>query len=79
MNHMLVTQLLRRWGHTLVSAPSRQDAVDLFLDQTWDLILVDMHIPVMADFLAKPFDVAVLRSMLKQPTPERPESNNPGC
>ena len=47
VNQMLATTLLRKWGHTVVIAHNGQEAVDLFPSQHWDLILMDMQMPVM--------------------------------
>ena len=47
VNQMLATTLLRKWGHTVVLARNGQEAVDLFPSQRWDLVLMDMQMPVM--------------------------------
>ena len=47
VNQVLVTTLLRKWGYTVVLAHNGQEAVDMFLDQAWDLVLMDMQMPVM--------------------------------
>jgi hypothetical protein len=47
VNQMLATTLLRKWGHTVVVAHNGQEAVDLFPGQRWDLVLMDMQMPVM--------------------------------
>jgi PAS domain S-box-containing protein len=47
INQMLATTLLKKWGHTVVLAKNGQEAVDLFPTQAWDLVLMDMQMPVM--------------------------------
>jgi PAS domain S-box-containing protein len=47
VNQLLATTLLGRWGHTVVSANNGREAVDIFLTQAWDLVLMDMQMPVM--------------------------------
>jgi nitrogen fixation negative regulator NifL len=47
INQILATTLLKKWGHTVVLAKNGQEAVDLFGSQTWDVILMDMQMPVM--------------------------------
>ena len=47
INQMLATTLLKKWGHTVVLAKNGQEAVDLFGTQVWDIVLMDMQMPVM--------------------------------
>jgi PAS domain S-box-containing protein len=47
INQMLATTLLKKWGHTVVLAENGQEGVDLFPSQAWDLVLMDMQMPVM--------------------------------
>jgi CheY-like chemotaxis protein len=47
INQMLATTLLKKWGHQIVLANNGQEAVDLFPTRDWDLILMDMQMPVM--------------------------------
>jgi CheY-like chemotaxis protein len=47
INQMLATTLLKKWGHTVVLAKNGQEAVDQFPTQAWDLVLMDMQMPVM--------------------------------
>ncbi|MGI9134067.1 MAG: response regulator, partial [Rhodoferax sp.] len=47
INQKLATSLLQRWGHSVVLAQNGQEAVDLFGRQAWDLVLMDMQMPVM--------------------------------
>jgi CheY-like chemotaxis protein len=47
INQMLATTLLQKWGHLVVLARNGREAVDLFPTQQWDLILMDMQMPVM--------------------------------
>jgi nitrogen fixation negative regulator NifL len=47
INQLLATTLLKKWGHTVVLAKDGQQAVDLFPRQKWDIVLMDMQMPVM--------------------------------
>lgn len=47
VNQILATTLLRKWGHTVVLAHNGQEAVDVFGTQHWDVVLMDMQMPVM--------------------------------
>jgi PAS domain S-box-containing protein len=47
INQILATTLLKKWGHTVVLAKNGQEAVDLFPGQVWDVVLMDMQMPVM--------------------------------
>ena len=47
INQMLATTLLTKWGHQVVLAQNGQEAVDLFPTQRWDLVLMDMQMPVL--------------------------------
>ncbi len=47
INQMLATTLLKRWGHEVVLAENGQQAIDLFPGRAWDLVLMDMQMPVM--------------------------------
>jgi len=47
INQMLATTLLKKWGHVVVVANNGQEAVDLFPTCHWDLVLMDMQMPVM--------------------------------
>jgi len=47
VNQMLATTLLKQWGYTVVLAENGRVAVDLFASQHWDVVLMDMQMPVM--------------------------------
>ena len=47
INQVLATTLLKKWGHTVVLAKNGQEGVDMFPAQPWDLVLMDMQMPVM--------------------------------
>jgi CheY-like chemotaxis protein len=47
INQMLATTLLQKWGHTVALAKNGQEAVDLFPTRNWDVVLMDMQMPVM--------------------------------
>jgi CheY-like chemotaxis protein len=47
VNQILCSVILKKLGHTVVVANHGQEAVDLFNKQHWDVILMDMQMPVM--------------------------------
>lgn len=47
VNQLLATTLLKKWGHTVAVADNGQIALDLFPSQHWDVVLMDIHMPVM--------------------------------
>ena len=47
INQRLATTLLTNWGHTVVLAENGQEAVTLFAEGPWDIVLMDMQMPVM--------------------------------
>ena len=47
VNQMLACTLLKKWGYQVAVANNGQEAVDLFAGQHWDVILMDMLMPVM--------------------------------
>jgi len=47
INQMLATTLLKKWGHTVTLAQNGQEAVQLFASKSWDMVLMDMQMPVM--------------------------------
>jgi PAS domain S-box-containing protein len=47
INQLLATTLLKKWQHSVVLAKNGQEAVDLFATQRWDIVLMDMQMPVM--------------------------------
>ena len=47
INQMLATTLLRKWGHRVVLAQNGEEAIALFPTQAWDIVLMDMQMPVM--------------------------------
>ncbi len=47
VNQLLATKLLEGWGHVVVLAQNGREAVELFADQAWDVVLMDMQMPVM--------------------------------
>ena len=47
MNQMVASTILKNWGHTSVLAVNGQEAIDLFSQRAWDLVLMDVQMPVM--------------------------------
>jgi signal transduction histidine kinase/CheY-like chemotaxis protein len=47
INQLLATTLLKKWGHEVVLANNGLEAVALYPQRAWDLILMDMQMPVM--------------------------------
>jgi len=47
VNQVLARTLLTKWGYAVQVANNGQEAVDLFARQGWDVILMDMQMPVM--------------------------------
>lgn len=47
VNQILAKTLLGRWGHAVTIAENGQEAVDIFPTKPWDLVLMDLQMPVM--------------------------------
>ena len=47
VNQMVASIMLRKWGHTVETAENGERAVALVAAQTWDLVLMDVQMPVM--------------------------------
>ena len=47
VNQLLAIALLEKWGHEVVLAENGQEALDHFEPGRWDLILMDIQMPVM--------------------------------
>jgi two-component system, sensor histidine kinase and response regulator len=52
VNQAVATRLLTRFGHTLVIANNGKEAIDLVQQQAFDLVLVDIQMPVTDGILA---------------------------
>ncbi len=52
VNRLLAVRLLEKQGHTVVTASDGQAAVDLMAGQEFDLVLMDVQMPVMDGFEA---------------------------
>jgi PAS domain S-box-containing protein len=52
INQILATTLLKKWGHSVVLAKNGQEALDMFPNQVWDVVLMDMQMPVMGGLQA---------------------------
>ena len=46
-NRTLATRLLEKWGHRVISAVNGQEAVECCMQETFDLVLMDVQMPVM--------------------------------
>jgi signal transduction histidine kinase/ActR/RegA family two-component response regulator len=46
-NQLLASTLLGKWGHRVVVVDNGQAALDVFPTQAWDIVLMDMQMPVM--------------------------------
>jgi nitrogen fixation negative regulator NifL len=47
INQRIATQLFEKWGHSVILAENGQRAVDLFPTTRWDIVFMDMQMPVM--------------------------------
>ena len=47
VNQQLAIRLLQKWGHAVTLARNGQEAVDLFPTAAWDIVFMDMQMPVM--------------------------------
>jgi signal transduction histidine kinase/ActR/RegA family two-component response regulator len=52
INQLLATTLLKKWGHDVVLAEDGQQAVDIYPTRRWDIILMDIQMPVMGGIVA---------------------------
>jgi hypothetical protein len=83
INQMLATTLLRKWGHTVVLAHNGQEAVDLFGNRGWDIVLMDMQMPVMGGLeaarLIRAAEPAGARTPIVAMTANAMESDRQAC
>jgi PAS domain S-box-containing protein len=83
INQILATTLLKKWGHSVVLAKNGQEAVDLFPRQAWDIVLMDMQMPVMggleATRLIRAGEVAGHRVPIVAMTANAMESDRQAC
>ncbi len=63
INQMLITTLLEKWGHTVTVVADGQQAVAAFSAAHFDLVLMDMQMPVMGGLEA----TQIIRAYQKQP------------
>ena len=47
VNQKLASTILGKWGHTVIIANNGQEAVDQYQQGTWDLVFMDMQMPIM--------------------------------
>jgi len=52
VNQLVAEELLKRMGHTVTIAQDGQEAVDAYVAQAFDLVLMDIQMPVMDGFAA---------------------------
>jgi CheY-like chemotaxis protein len=52
INQMVATNILKQAGHTYVIANNGQEALDKWQEEQFDLILMDIHMPIMDGFEA---------------------------
>ncbi len=52
INLMVSTNLIKKLGHTVKTAENGQEAVDLIEEETFDLVFMDIEMPVMDGFTA---------------------------
>ena len=83
INQMLATTLLKKWGHAVVLAQNGQEAVDLFPGQRWDLVLMDMQMPVMGGLEAtrqiRAMETAELHTPIVAMTANAMEADRQAC
>ena len=83
INQMLATTLLKKWGHTVVLAKNGQEGVDMFPTQAWDIVLMDMQMPVMggveATRLIRAAESAGKRTPIVAMTANAMESDRQAC
>ena len=83
INQMLATTLLQKWGHTVVLAKNGQDSIDLFPTRSWDVVLMDMQMPVLggldATRLIRAMEGAGERTPIIAMTANAMESDREAC
>jgi PAS domain S-box-containing protein len=83
INQMLATTLLQKWGHTVVLAKNGQESVDLFPTRSWDVVLMDMQMPVLggldATRLIRAIEGAGERTPIIAMTANAMESDREAC
>jgi hypothetical protein len=47
VNQLVAVTMLKKWGHKVVTVENGQQAFDLFFQHPWDLVLMDIQMPVM--------------------------------
>ena len=64
INQLLAKAILTNLGHQVETARDGREALDLFATRPWDMVLMDIHMPVMSGLDAT-------REIRKQETPGR--------
>jgi PAS domain S-box-containing protein len=83
VNQMVAATILKNWGHTTVLAENGDEAVRIFPQQAWDLVLMDVQMPVMggleATRLIRAAEPAGRRTPIIAMTANAMESDRQGC
>ncbi len=83
VNQKLAMTLLRKWGHEVTLAEDGQQAVALFPSKQWDVVLMDMQMPVMGGLDAtrhiRELEVAPMRTPIVALTANAMDSDRESC
>jgi CheY-like chemotaxis protein len=83
VNQKLAIALLNKWGHQVTLAADGQRAVALFPSQQWDVVLMDMQMPVMGGLEAtrhiRTLEVGPLRTPIVALTANAMDSDRESC
>jgi len=83
VNQKLAMTLLRKWGHDVTLAEDGQQAVALFPSKRWDVVLMDMQMPVMGGLDAtrkiRDMEAAPMRTPIVALTANAMDSDRESC